>query len=112
MSQNTPWSQEEAEEWADEYVSGWWAEPLVQARARVDFKAGLAKAAEVIAKSPTECELVKVIEVWKHAWMNVKGTDEADASNYFERAFGIDANMKYDLARRLVRMKQPEKKEG
>ena len=98
---HTPWSQEEAEKWADEYVSGWWAEPLVQARARVDFKAGLAKAAEVIAKSPTERELVKVIEAWKHAWM-----DEPD---YFDRAFGIDANMKYDLARRLVKMKPIEK---
>ena len=61
------------------------------------------------SEGPTEAEFVKIIEEWKHAWMNVTGTDEADASNYFERAFGIDANMKYDLARRLVKMKPIEK---
>lgn len=53
---------------------------------------------------PTQVQYLKVIEEWKHAWMH--------ESDYFERAFGIDANMKHDLARRLVRMKQPEKKEG
>jgi len=51
----------------------------------------------------TEESFVEVIWQWKHSWMDVKGTDERDRKNYSERAFGVDANMQYDLARRLLR---------
>lgn len=50
-----------------------------------------------------EERLVDIISQWKHAWMNVRGTDERDQMNYYTRAFGVDANMKYDLARRLLK---------
>jgi hypothetical protein len=39
---------------------------------------------------------LKIIHQWKAFWMN-----ERD-NKYDQRAFGIDANMKHDLARRLV----------
>ncbi len=42
----------------------------------------------------SETAMLKVIEQWKFYWMN----SEPD---YFERAFGIDANMQDDLAKRL-----------
>ena len=42
-----------------------------------------------------------IITKWKFEWMDVKGTDERDRSNYYSRAFGVDANMKYSLARML-----------
>lgn len=50
---------------------------------------------------PSEDKLLGVIESWQFAWMDVKGTDEQDRKNYFKRAFGVDANMRHDLARRL-----------
>lgn len=53
--------------------------------------------------------LVEQITKWKHAWMDVKGTDERDRKNYFNKAFGIDANMKYDLARRIIAALQEDK---
>ena len=92
MSQHTPWSQEEAEKWAKQFWLSFNGDERVDpgvgetyrgwmATHQAAFLAGLAKAAEFIAKSPTEREFVKVIEDWKHAWMNIKGTDEADASN-------------------------------
>jgi hypothetical protein len=46
--------------------------------------------------------LVEQILEWKYAWMDVKGTDERDRENYFHRAFGVDANMQYNLARRIL----------
>lgn len=52
-----------------------------------------------------EEKFLGVIEKWQRSWMNVTGTDEADRKNYFDRAFGIDANMRYDLASRLVASK-------
>lgn len=56
---------------------------------------------EQARKELTEAALVKVIEEWKFGWMNVTGTNEEDAARYRRRAFGIDANMIYGLARRL-----------
>ena len=43
------------------------------------------------------------IENWQRIWMNVTGTDERDRKSYSNRAFGIDANMKYSLARLLAK---------
>lgn len=51
----------------------------------------------------------KEIEEWKFSWMNVEGTDEEDKNNYFHRAFLIDANMVYDLAKRLSKIYTKEK---
>lgn len=45
--------------------------------------------------------IVNKIMEWKAFWMNQNQNDEADRKNYFDRAFGVDANMKYDLARRI-----------
>jgi len=39
---------------------------------------------------------LKVIQDWQFYWMN------QDDSGYFDRALGVDANMKHDLARRLA----------
>ena len=100
MSKFAPWTEAEAAVAAEKYSKSPTAE-LIDPAKYYAFIAALEWAAGVIAKSPTERELVKVIEAWKHAWM-----DEPD---YFDRAFGIDANMKYDLARRLVKMKPIEK---
>lgn len=47
-------------------------------------------------------EYVEIIEKWQQKWMNVTGTDERDRQNYFHRAFGVDANMRYSLAKMLV----------
>lgn len=44
---------------------------------------------------------LKIIRDWKHSWMNQYQNDDADFENYFQRAFGIDANMVHSLAHRL-----------
>lgn len=44
---------------------------------------------------------IKIIDDWKAFWMNQTQNSEDDFQNYFNRAIGIDANMKYSLARRL-----------
>lgn len=49
-----------------------------------------------------EGKLVDLILEWQFNWMDVRGTDEKDADNYRRRASGIDANMRYDLARRIL----------
>lgn len=54
-----------------------------------------------------ENELLDIILQWQFAWMDVKGTTEEDAKNYRERSRGIDANMRYDLARRLMKAGRP-----
>lgn len=50
-----------------------------------------------------EQAFVHVIEEWKGFWMNqIANTgDQADHDNYLHRACGVDANMKYNLAKRL-----------
>ena len=93
MSQHTPWSQEEAEKWADEYVSGWWAEPLVQARARVDFKAGLAKAAEFIENSPTKQIIVETLK---------NHTKEMEGYRYFSSNPGVSEDDYEEIADEIV----------
>lgn len=47
---------------------------------------------------------VKVIEEWKGFWMNqIEVTkDQADHDNYYCRALGVDANMKYNLAGKIA----------
>jgi len=109
---HTPWTQEQAEKWAEK----WWVD--FPGDSRVDpmdgetfrgwtethkqaFIAGLQKAAEMIEERDEEF-YVREIEKWQFAWMNVTGTTEEDSKNYRERSCGIDANMRYDLARRLV----------
>lgn len=106
---HTPWTQEQAEKWADE----WMAIPLKGADAcipademfRGAFLMGIAKAAEMIEARDEEF-YVREIEKWQFAWMNVTGTTEEDSQNYRERSRGIDANMRYDLARRLVEVQK------
>lgn len=60
---------------------------------------------------PDEEFFVTIIEKWKFTWMDVKGTDEKDRESYYRRAHLVDANMKYSLARMLVKaMKQEQLK--
>lgn len=46
---------------------------------------------------------IKVVENWRSFWMNQKANTgcQKDHENYFSRAFGIDANMKYHLASKM-----------
>lgn len=50
----------------------------------------------------TEENLEEVILNWQRAWMDVRGTDEKDRKTYFNRAAGIDANMRFSLAKRIL----------
>lgn len=70
---------------------------------------------EELKQKLTEQNLVEIIYKWKHIWMDVKGTDQRDRENYFSRAFGVDANMIYSLARLLQKelgVEQDEKENG
>lgn len=55
----------------------------------------------------TNDSIVKIIEKWKSFWMNQTQNSEEDRQNYFNRAFGIDANMKYHLADLLWKEIEP-----
>lgn len=63
----------------------------------------LAKLADNATK-PRELEeqIVDIIIDWKHFWMNQHQNSVEDQQNYFKRAFGIDANMQYSLAKKLL----------
>lgn len=52
----------------------------------------------------------EIIRKWKFSWMNQRQNGEADFKNYHRRAFGIDSNMIYSLADRLVAAMEEEKK--
>jgi hypothetical protein len=54
-----------------------------------------------VAGIELEQAFVHVIEEWKGFWMNQRQNDEADYQNYLHRALGVDANMKYHLAKKL-----------
>lgn len=41
---------------------------------------------------------LEIVRKWKHFWMNQTQNSEEDRQNYFNRAFGIDANMSHHLA--------------
>lgn len=76
------------------------------------FKAGVAwrDANPLPHKDRGEEFFVSVIEKWQFTWMDVKGTDEKDRANYYSKAHMIDANMRYSLARMLVKTMKEEKK--
>jgi len=59
------------------------------------------------AKAANKDHYLKIIQEWKHAWMNQYGNGQSDHDNYFRRAFGIDANMKHSLAKRLMENSVP-----
>ena len=44
---------------------------------------------------------------WKVFWMNQTQNGEEDQMNYFNRAFGVDSNMKHNLADRITETVQP-----
>lgn len=44
---------------------------------------------------------VEIIMQWRMFWMNQTQNSTADRDNYRHRALGVDANMKYDLAKRI-----------
>lgn len=56
----------------------------------------------------TEDNIRKVILDWKHYWMNQTQNSKEDYDNYFKRAFGIDANMQCDLARKIAALAKME----
>lgn len=89
-----------------------YTEPLEQATKRewssnaeniyTAFKAGAKFVAENLHTLVDENFFSEVIAKWKHRWMyDVTGTNEEDRKNYFNRAYGVDANMRYDLAKML-----------
>lgn len=45
--------------------------------------------------------ILEVCREWKHFWMNQKGNSEEDRIDYFNRGFGIDANMLHNIADRI-----------
>lgn len=51
---------------------------------------------------------LEVIKEWKHTWMNQRQNSEADFQNYFDRAFGVDANMQHSLAKKIADRFTPE----
>ena len=59
-------------------------------------------------------KLLKIIREWKFGWMNQRQNSQADYENYFNRAFGVDANMIHSLAKQIVdkfnNQPQPEEK--
>lgn len=57
----------------------------------------------VFVNAFTEHEILEVVREWKHFWMNQTQNGEADYKNYFNRAFGIDANMSHHLAKMLYK---------
>lgn len=38
-----------------------------------------------------------IVELWQMTWMHQTQNNEADYKNYWRRAFGIDANMRYSI---------------
>lgn len=46
----------------------------------------------------THYEMLKVIQGWKHFWMNQHQHSEEDRKFYFEKSCGIDSNMMHHLA--------------
>ena len=54
-----------------------------------------------IDEALSEENLAEIIHKWKHFWMNQTQNSEEDRKNYFDRAFGIDANMKYHLVSKI-----------
>lgn len=60
------------------------------------------KAVSEREKTINEKEIVDIITEWKHFWMNQTQNNKQDYENYFRRASGIDANMKYNLAKRII----------
>lgn len=59
----------------------------------------------------SEKELVEIIREWKWSWMNQKQNSEQDFQNYYRRASGIDANMIYSLARKIIKAMDKATKE-
>ena len=55
-------------------------------------------------KELTEQNILEAIEEWQFFWMNQRQNSQADYLNYRSRAFGIDANMRYSLARNLLKI--------
>ncbi len=51
----------------------------------------------------TKDTFLEIITEWKFFWMDQRQNSKEDFENYHRRAFGIDANMKHDLANRLAR---------
>jgi hypothetical protein len=56
-----------------------------------------------IAELTKKEKILEVAREWKHFWMNQRQNSEEDYQNYFNRAFGIDANMIHDLADRITK---------
>lgn len=57
---------------------------------------------EALLTEAAKEEALEVITEWKHFWMNQKQHSQADYENYRDRAMGVDANMKHDLATRIA----------
>lgn len=61
---------------------------------------------EVGIQMQEDFEIAKaLVEKWKHDWMR-------QPDGYFDRAFGIDANMKHDLAERIAKHIEAERNQS
>lgn len=61
------------------------------------------QALAAMPQGESEDRTLEIIREWKHFWMNQTQNSEEDRKNYFDRAFGVDANMMHDLANRIAR---------
>lgn len=46
-------------------------------------------------------ETIAIIREWKYYWMNQRQNSDEDYLNYFNRAYGVDANMMHHLADKI-----------
>lgn len=44
---------------------------------------------------------IELVEEWQQYWMNQTQNSKEDFDNYYRRAFGVDANMRHSLAKRI-----------
>lgn len=76
----------------------WHENPMILSNGHIDLS--VLSTPEPVGED-LEARFLTAITDWKHHWMNQTQNSEEDRKNYFNRAFGVDANMKHDLARRL-----------
>lgn len=63
----------------------------------------LTKIRQLVAKD----RLLEVVEKWQAFWMDQRQNSKEDYENYWRRAFGVDANMRHNMARMLSEDLQP-----
>lgn len=78
------------------------AELAVGAEAFMNMKRELTATRARIVERFDQERFLDIIDEWKCFWMNQRQNSKDDYDNYFGRAMGVDANMKYHLAKMLA----------